>query len=702
MDPVRTFLQCIAEPIVKRGAQALTRPLTEGTFLHDLAASTMKRLRARLTQEQLPAAIEAVAQCPRLSLQDHVGGVVHALAAELPASEQRTLTLFLLQMPVSIRQALKRPDDPAGISVPHGLSLRSADDLLPFLPRRLPMFQSGEPPPGDDKWVLRDLLGVGGFGEVWKAQHRDYPTMFAAFKFCTDPTARRRLLAHEGKVVSQVMSQGRVRGIVPLLDADIHADPPWLRYEYIEGGDLAGVLRAWMQSPRRNRVELATRIVMRLATIVGHFHRASPPVIHRDLKPANILVQNLGAHKIDLRVADFGIGDIAAQRELDQASVQTATNMSLPTAVRRAHTPRYASPQQKAGEPPDVRDDVYALGVIWYQLFVQDLGQELPSGLELADDLKALGVSEPLVRLLGECVSSKPDKRPADAATLAERLRRVLKPEADEPELIDDDPVPGVTVRAATPSTPAETPAPVARPASSVKVARPVTTAPPRSQKSTAIPARAPTRAEQAPAPPRKIGSVLTIGCLAVLGVAALAAPFIAIFHRDLLGLVARNPPKKDGPAAPPSGDNKDAPDDSKNIDTGSPRDNGIPNDPANPPTQTKVVQLAGTWTARFRKGAVEQGQLTVVFDGSQMRISDESLQSPLVAQYQLQPVMVKKFQATEGVRFNYEAMLLVKGSPENPVDFEVPGHNRMILYCPEREPDFPDACRGLTIEFTR
>src|SRR5262249_44616818 len=80
-------------------------------------------------------------------------------------------------------------------------------------------------------------------------------------------------------------------------------------------------------------------------------------------------------------------------------------------------TPLYASPQQKNGEPPDPRDDVYSLGVIWYQLLLGDPGRAADSDAD--DELRAMNVDAPFVALIRRCLSAKPERRPSDGCALA-------------------------------------------------------------------------------------------------------------------------------------------------------------------------------------------------------------------------------------------------------------------------------------------
>ena len=219
-----------------------------------------------------------------------------------------------------------------------------------MLPRRTPRFRHGDSVPGALAYKFVELLGAGGFGEVWLA-HDPFMEQFRAFKFCLDRQSRERLLTHEGQVVKRVMAASRDfrdddHGIVPLGGAYLEGESPWLAYEYIDGGDLSSVARELVQLAPTVRGARAVEILTDLATVVGRCHSMPQPLIHRDLKPANILVKQLGERWL-LRITDFGISHIAADRSVNRGSVSTPS-MHLGETFRGAHTPIYASPQLNA------------------------------------------------------------------------------------------------------------------------------------------------------------------------------------------------------------------------------------------------------------------------------------------------------------------------------------------------------------------
>ncbi len=447
MPALRVLFKCIGQAICANGLQALAGLVPFGGAVYEIVEDAWKKLREQAQDDQVRALVAAAANTTPAEARQEAAAVAREVAAGQPEALQLNLELYLAQVPAAIRQSLRRPADAAGKSVPAHFALQRAEDLLPFLPMRLPRFQPGDRAPGLGDWELVELLGVGGFGEVWKARHLYFDGIApVALKFCLDPTARDRLLKHEATVLNQVMRQGRHPGIVALLDASLSSDPPCLKYEYVEGGDLAGLMRDWQQGTDGPRWALAAQVVHQLAEIVGHAHRMSPPVVHRDLKPANVLVvgvkgQEPGARKRSrlpfrdasgplvpaLKVTDFGIGGVAALPTILEARQGATTRGDvIGTALRGSYTPLYASPQQMRGEAPDPRDDVHALGVLWYQLLSGELNSGPPTGL-WSDELEEAGMSRALVRLLGACVG-KPEKRPKDAAELAEQLTALLSP----------------------------------------------------------------------------------------------------------------------------------------------------------------------------------------------------------------------------------------------------------------------------------
>jgi hypothetical protein len=421
------LLKCLGRALLKGGLRALAAGLPLGEVLFEVAQQTQDDWQTQKREEDRRAELEAVAQAAAQEVRHQVAEIVAEVAAGQPEEVRRALAGYLTQVPATIRQSLRRAADPTGTTVPSGLRLRKAEDLLRFLPPQLPHFKEGDRPAGIGDWELVELLGIGGFGEVWKACNVHRPKARpAALKFCLDASSA-ALLRNEVDLLDRVAEQGKHPGLVQLLHTYLSTDPPCLEYEYVEGGDLAGLIQEWHQCRGGPMPAQAGKVILRLAEIVAFTHQLRPPLVHRDLKPANILVRQGEGGDFQFKIADFGIGGLAAPRAL---KLTTRPGFSrgelLATMAHGSYTALYASPQQMRGEGPDPRDDVHALGVIWYQLLTGDLTSGVPGGLQWMDDLKQRGMSEALIRVLASCFEAQPGHRPADAGDLAGRLAALL------------------------------------------------------------------------------------------------------------------------------------------------------------------------------------------------------------------------------------------------------------------------------------
>jgi serine/threonine-protein kinase len=218
-------------------------------------------------------------------------------------------------------------------------------------------------------YVLVERLGAGAFGEVWKATHAHLPRV-VAIKFATSDAAA-AALARNG--VAQFGLEHA--GIVKVLDANLSAAPPYVILEYVEGSNLRQVLR------ERGRLEIpyATAIFRQLVDAIGYAHQRG--AVHGDLKPENIIVEGgTAALPPRVKVTDFQLGGASA-------GVMPAGAAGLrPSLETRGPlgTYHYLAPEQEMGGALDARVDIFALGVVLFEMLTGTLpqGRDLPSDLE--------------------------------------------------------------------------------------------------------------------------------------------------------------------------------------------------------------------------------------------------------------------------------------------------------------------------------
>ncbi|OWK43407.1 bifunctional serine/threonine-protein kinase/formylglycine-generating enzyme family protein [Fimbriiglobus ruber] len=417
----------VAAPV----AQNLGQIAQGGRRIWGLAADILDRFRARVPADQqqavLKQALTQAATMPAAEFEKKAEEIVELVLADKPVEERKRIAETIKLMPDRIRATFARQDDPSGTTAPPQWAATRPEDIIPLLPPRPPLFRRGDPVPDNNRWTLVDRLGIGGFGEVWKARNREDD--FSVIKFCLDPGSQERMFTHERKIIKLVRAElDDHPNIVKLMDSHLEGPTPWLQYEFAPGGDLLHNFATWPKDLAA-RATMAVEKVLILAETMAHCHALRPmAVIHRDLKPANVVIGKKGVYKI----TDFGIGDTTARQALEEARIATISgHTASTTSIRYFNTPMYASPDQKKGLDPHPADDVHALGVMLYQFILGNVGLEL--GIDMWNDLESLHVCPQLLVVLDKAVATRVERRYQHAGELAEALRTLPKKLIAEP-----------------------------------------------------------------------------------------------------------------------------------------------------------------------------------------------------------------------------------------------------------------------------
>ena len=264
----------------------------------------------------------------------------------------------------------------------------------------------------DDRYGLLSLLGSGGMARVYRA-HDEFLGRDVALKILREQYSEDEQFVERFHREAQSAASLSHPNIVQIYDRGCSEDGRYyIVMEHVSGG----TLKEHLQSRGPLEPDLAAEVIAQIARALGVAHRRG--IVHRDVKPHNVLVTKKG----DVKVADFGIAQAASAITISQTSQVLGTV-------------NYMSPEQAMGKPATPANDLYSLGIVFYEMLTGKVPFEAESPAAVA--IKHMNepprppkelnpeVPEGMNVLVMKLLSKKAEARPADAGELVEDLARL-------------------------------------------------------------------------------------------------------------------------------------------------------------------------------------------------------------------------------------------------------------------------------------
>ena len=266
---------------------------------------------------------------------------------------------------------------------------------------------------------LLELIGQGGMAKVYRAYQAGLDRT-VALKILPDYLVGQVVLYQRFQQEAQVISRLEHPHIVPVHDYGQHAGVPYLVMRYIQSANARDLLAFGPQSPAAT-----VRVIRAVAAGLDYAH--SQGILHRDVKPSNVLIDQHGHPYL----ADFGLAKV----------LEASLHLTGSSGLKGMGTPAYMAPELQRGHPASVYSDVYALGVMIFELLTGDLPFRADNPIAVAfrhvnDPVPSARALNPDVPpavdiVLARALAKEPEARYPSAGALAQALAAAVPGQAE-------------------------------------------------------------------------------------------------------------------------------------------------------------------------------------------------------------------------------------------------------------------------------
>jgi serine/threonine-protein kinase len=285
-----------------------------------------------------------------------------------------------------------------------------------------------------DRYRLDALLGEGGMGRVYVAEHVLMRKRLAVKVLRRELTSVPELVARFEREAMAAANIGHPNVAAATDFGKLPDGSVFLVLEYVEGRSLRADIEAGPFEPER-----ALRILRQIASALGAAHAIE--IVHRDLKPENVMLVTKGEDRDFVKVLDFGIAKVPMESSAEPSEVQRSSSPITKTGMVFG-TPEYMAPEQALGQTVDGRADLYAAGVILYEMllgvrpFVADsqvgiLSQQLSkSPARFSEHAPKHRIPVEIERLCLQLLAKEVSARPSSAEELGRTIDELIGPPA--------------------------------------------------------------------------------------------------------------------------------------------------------------------------------------------------------------------------------------------------------------------------------